>query len=209
MRQIRKSVFETNSSSTHVIAFSIKDVKELNFNNIQTIEGKNIFSDYFVYTGDLKSKVSLLVASMLRGLYNIPVMNVFLDEIVEGKLPYDDDFDEDGLNQAVCEYTTGKIKEWIKSPSYDCFIKALLELNINLTNTETIFLDLWNRSSYNNYNEDSKIIDYPLLVRGLDDLYDYINFNDTPENWIIRLRNFIEGKVELDLDFTIEEISDY
>lgn len=71
MKQIRNNVFETNSSSTHSITLSIKDVNGKIIPDV--IECKPFWEIDFEYQGKIADNISLILAAVWKNEMKLPV----------------------------------------------------------------------------------------------------------------------------------------
>lgn len=195
MRQVRSSIFETNSSSTHSISLNVKDVNEIISDNITVpFYFETVLQSPF--TNTLGERIGLCLMALFRAYMQVPTAyNNFYDD---GEIEINDY--ENKIQKLdkrwKDDYTRALIEAWnvfIESPLYEdviFYIKSKMKIDFDLD------------KQYNQMNVDSDE-PYVLSITGLDKIAQFLEVNDDTCN-SKKLEKFINGDINLVVDNEIE-----
>lgn len=196
MKQVRSSIYETNSSSTHSISLNVKDVNEEIIPDTVTVPFyfETILQSPF--TNTLGERIGLCLMALFRAYMQVPTAynNFYGDGEIEindyeNKIQKLDKRWKD-------DYTRALIEAWnvfIESPLYEdiiSYIKSKMKINFNLD------------KQYSQMNVDS-VEPYVLSITGLDKIAQFLEVNDDTCN-SKKLEKFINGDINLVVDNEIE-----
>ena len=200
MRQVRSSIFETNSSSTHSISLNVKDVNEIIPDNVTVpFYFETVLQSPF--TNTLGERIGLCLMALFRVYMQVPTAyNNFYDD---GEIEINDyenkiqKLDKRWKN----DYTRALIEAWnvfIESPLYEdviFYIKSKMKIDFDLD------------KQYSQMSVDS-VEPYVLSITGLDKIAQFLEVNDDTCN-SKKLEKFINGDINLVVDNEIEVYENY
>ena len=195
MRQVRSSIFETNSSSTHAISLNVKDVKEFMSDNVTVpFYFESILQSPF--TNTLGERIGLCLMALFRAYMQVPT--AYIDFYGDGEIEINDY--ENTIRKLdkrwKDDYTRALIEAWnvfIESPLYEdiiFYIKSKMKIDFDLD------------KQYSQMNVDSDE-PYVLSITGLDKIAQFLEVNDDTCN-SKKLEKFINGDINLVVDNEIE-----
>ena len=195
MRQVRSSIFETNSSSTHSISLNVKDVNEFMLDNV-TVPFYFESRLQSPFTNTLGERIGLCLMALFRAYMQVPTAyNNFYDD---GEIEINDY--ENKIQKLdkrwKDDYTHALIEAWnvfIESPLYEdiiFYIKSKMKIDFDLD------------KQYSQMNVDSDD-PYVLSITGLDKIAQFLEVNDDTCN-SKKLEKFINGDINLVVDNEIE-----
>ena len=200
MRQVRSSIFETNSSSTHSISLNVKDVNEIIPDNVTVpFYFETVLQSPF--TNTLGERIGLCLMALFRAYMQVPTAyNNFYDD---GEIEINDCENEIRKldKRWKDDYTRALIEAWnvfIESPLYEdiiFYIKSKMKIDFDLD------------KQYSQMNVDSDE-PYILNITGLDKIAQFLEVNDDTCN-SKKLEKFINGDVNLVVDNEIEVYENY
>ena len=195
MRQVRSSIFETNSSSTHSISLNVKDVNEIIPDNVTVpFYFETILQSPF--TNTLGERIGLCLMALFRAYMQVPTAyNNFYDD---GEIEINDCENEIRKldKRWKDDYTRALIEAWnvfIESPLYEdivFYIKSKMKIDFDLD------------KQYSQMNVDSDE-PYVLSITGLDKIAQFLEVNDDTCN-SKKLEKFINGNINLVIDTEVE-----
>ena len=195
MRQVRSSIFETNSSSTHSISLNVKDVNEIIPDNVTVpFYFETVLQSPF--TNTLGERIGLCLMALFRAYMQVPTAyNNFYDD---GEIEINDCENEIRKldKRWKDDYTRALIEAWnvfIESPLYEdivFYIKSKMKIDFDLD------------KQYSQMNVDSDE-PYVLSITGLDKIAQFLEVNDDTCN-SKKLEKFINGDINLVVDNEIE-----
>lgn len=193
MRQVRSSIFETNSSSTHSISLNVKDVNEIIPDNITVpFYFETVLQSPF--TNTLGERIGLCLMALFRVYMQVPI--AYIDFCNDGEIEINDY--ENKIQKLdkrwKDDYPRALIEAWnvfIASPLYEdivFYIKSKMKIDFDLD------------KQYSQMDVDS---DYILNITGLDKIAQFLEVNDDTCN-SKKLEKFINGDINLVVDNEIE-----
>lgn len=196
MNKIRKSVFETNSSSTHAISYQLEDISMPKVDEEVDIKSLPlIFTVEYRFEDTIQHRIAILLLALMRMMYDIPIPvrrigDEFTMEGGEGRLSVEIPDETESIMDTLNEH----VVEFFDSLNLSFILNDLKSIGVKLTKDIAISI-----ATNNPHPSKEELKVYGIcLFRGSLKVLDFIEYDEEHSSCNIdKLRDYVFGKVKL------------